>query len=186
MYHWKFLPFGLKNAFAEFQRLIDQVLSGLPFARCYTDDMIIFSKTPHEHVRHLQAFFERLQRWKLRLHHGKCMFFHDRLAYVDHMIILGGLGGQQAKVDVLQKIPAPVDVPRLHASLGLANYHRRFIKNFSLIAKPFTILTSKDQPWTWGRELHQAFETLNQKLGSAPVLRHPDVFKFFQLHTGWS
>ena len=68
------------------------------------------------------------------------------------MIIPGGLGVQQAKVDALQKIPAPVDVPRLRAFLGLANYYRRFVKNFSLIAKPLTILTSKDQPWTWGRE----------------------------------
>ena len=86
------------------------------------------------------------------------------------MIIPGGLGVQQAKVDALQKIPAPVDVPRLRAFLGLANYYRRFVKNFSLIAKPLTILTSKDQPWTWGREQQQAFETLKQKLGTTPVL----------------
>jgi hypothetical protein len=131
---------------------MDQVLSGLPFARCYIDDVIIFSKTPQEHVRHLQAVFEWLRRWGLCLHHGKCKFFHDRLAYLGHMIIPGGLSVQQAKVDVLQKIPAPVDVPRLCALLGLANYYRRFVKNFSLIAKPLTILTSKDQPWTWGRE----------------------------------
>ena len=62
LYHWKFLPFGLKNAHAEFRSLMDQVLSGLPFARCYIDDMIIFSKIPQEHIRHLQAVFERL-RW---------------------------------------------------------------------------------------------------------------------------
>ena len=77
-------------------------------------------------------------------------------------------------------------MPRLRAFLGLANYYRRFVKNFSLIAKPLTILTSKDQPWTWGREQQQAFETLKQKLGSAPVLRRPDVSKSFQLHTDWS
>ena len=62
------------------------------------------------------------------------------------MIIPGGLGVQQTKVDALQKIPALVDVPRLRVFLGLANYYRRFVKNFSLIAKPLTILTSKDQP----------------------------------------
>jgi hypothetical protein len=65
--------FGLKNAPAEFQRMMDHVLFGLPFARCYIDDVIIFSKT--EHVRHLQAVFERLRRWGLRLHQGKCKFF---------------------------------------------------------------------------------------------------------------
>src|SRR6202022_480589 len=105
LYHWKFLPFGLKNAPAEFQRVMDQVLSGLPFARCYIDDVIIFSTTPHEHVRHLQAVFERLQWWRLRLHHGKCKFFYDWLAYLGHMIVPRGLGVQQAKVAALQKIP---------------------------------------------------------------------------------
>ena len=60
LYFWKFLPFTLKNAFAEFQRVMDQVLSGLPFSRCYIDDVIIFSKTPQKHVRHLQAVCERL------------------------------------------------------------------------------------------------------------------------------
>ena len=61
LYHWKFLPFGLKNAPAEFQRVMDRVLTGLPFARCYIDDVIIFSSSPQEHVRHLQAVFERLR-----------------------------------------------------------------------------------------------------------------------------
>ena len=149
---------------------MNQVLSGLSFARCYIDDVIIFSRTPHEHVGHLQAIFERLQRWGLCLHHGKCKFFNDRLAYLGHMIIPGGLGVQQTKVDVLQKIPAPVDVPRLRAFLGLANYYRQFVKNFSLIAKPLTILTSNDQSWTWGHEYQHAFETLKQKLGTTPIL----------------
>ena len=57
LYHWKFLPFGLNSALAEFQRVMDQVLFGLPFARCYIDDVIIFSKIPHEHVRHHASCF---------------------------------------------------------------------------------------------------------------------------------
>ena len=103
---------------------MDHVLSGLPFAHCYIDDVIIFSMIPQEHMRHLQAVFERLQRWRLRLHHDKCKFFNDRLAYLGHMIIPGGLGVQQVKVDALQKISVPVDVPRFCIFLGLANYYR--------------------------------------------------------------
>ena len=80
------------------------------------------------------------------LAHSKCKFFHDLLAYLGHMIIPEGLGVQQAKVDTLQKILAPVDVPRLRTFLGLINYYRRFVKNFSWIAKPLTILTSNNQP----------------------------------------
>ena len=113
LYHQKFLPFGLKNAPAKFQRVMDRVLASLPFARCYIDDVIIFSSSPREHVRHLQAMFEQLRQWGLRLHHGKCKFFYNRLPYLGHMIFPGGLGVQQAKVDALQKILAPIDVSRL-------------------------------------------------------------------------
>jgi len=91
LFHWKFLTFGLKNALAEFQCIMDQVLKGFPFAWCYIDDVIIFSNTPKEHVQHLQQVFERLQSWGLRLHQGKCKFFYDQLPYLGHMITLGGL-----------------------------------------------------------------------------------------------
>jgi hypothetical protein len=131
LFHWKFLPFGLKNAPAEFQCIMDQVLKGLPFARCYIDDVIIFSDTPEQ-------VFERLQAWGLRLHHGKCKFFHDQLPYLGHMITPGGLGVQEAKVEALNRILVPRDVSRLRAFMGLANYYRRFVRGFSLLAKPLT------------------------------------------------
>ena len=185
LFHWKFLPFGLKNAPAEFQRVMDQVLKGLPFARCYIDD-VIFSDSPSEHVRHLQQVFERLRAWGLHLHHGKCKFFHDTLAYLGHMIVPGGLGVQMAKVEALNKIPIPRDVPRLRAFLGLANYYRRFVRNFSVIAKPLTQLTRTGQDWKWEPAQDAAFEALKKALGSAPVLRRPDTRRPFQLHTDWS
>ena len=74
------------------------------------------------------------------------------------MIVRGGLGVQQAMVDALQQIPTPIDVSQLQAFHSLTNYYRQFIKNFSLIAKPLTILTGKDQPWTWGPEQERAFD----------------------------
>ena len=97
------------------------------------------------------------------------------------MIIPKSLGMQQLKVDALQKILTPVNVPKLHTFLGLANYYRQFVKNFSLIAKPLTILTSKNQLWTWGYEQQQAFETLKKRLGVAPVLLRLNVSNFFEL-----
>ena len=121
-YHWKFFLFGLNNAHAKFQRVMDQVMCGLPFARCYIDDVIIFSKAPYEYVGHLQVVFEWLRWWGLNLHHGKCKFFHDRLAYLGHMIIPGGLGVQQPRIDALQKTSAPVDMSRLRILLGFSNY----------------------------------------------------------------
>jgi len=98
---------------------MDQILYDLFFACCYTDDVIIFSKTSQEYVKHLQAVFEWLRRWELRLHHGKCKFFYDWLAYLGHMIIPGGLGVHQAKVDILQKISGTSWCAKTSCFLGL-------------------------------------------------------------------
>ncbi|CAM6094210.1 unnamed protein product [Calypogeia fissa] len=75
LYHWLFLPFGLKNASAEFQRVMDRIHAGLDFVRCYIDDILVFNSTVEEHQLHLQAMFERLRTHGLRLHPGKCKFF---------------------------------------------------------------------------------------------------------------
>ena len=91
-----------------------------------------------------------------------------------------------AKVEALDKIPIPRDVPRLRAFLGLANYYRRFVRNFSIIAKPLTQLTRTGQEYKWGPAQDVAFEALKKALGSAPVLRRPDTRRPFQLHTDWS
>ena len=99
------------------------------------------------------------------------------------MIVPGRLGVQQAKVNALHWIPAPIDVSRLRAFVRLANYYPRFVKNFSLIAKPLTILTGKDQPWTSGPQQQQAFDTLKQNLGSTIVFRRPHSSRPFQLFT---
>ena len=93
---------------------------------------------------------------------------------------------QQTKVDALQKISTSVDVPRLWAFLGLMNYYHQFVKNFNLIAKPLTIITSKDQPRTYSHKQQQGFETLKQRLGVVLVLRRLDVSKSYQLHMDWS
>jgi hypothetical protein len=75
LYQWKFLPFGLKNAPAEFQHVMDRILAGLDFVRCYIDDIVVYSDIVEEHHIHLQIVFERLKAHGLRLHHGKCKFF---------------------------------------------------------------------------------------------------------------
>ena len=80
-----------------------------------------------------------------------------------------------AKVEAFNKIPIPKDVPRLRAFLGLANYYRRFVHNFSVIAKPLTQLTRTGQDWEWGPAQDEAFEALKKALGSTPVLRRPNT-----------
>ena len=148
-------------------------MAGLDFARCYIDDIIVYSATVEEHQSHLQQVFERLREHGLKLHPGKCKFFHDQIEYLGHTIYPGGLGVQQTKVEAIAQIPAPTDVSRVRAFLGLANFYRRYVKGFSAIAKPLTLLTRLDQVWVWDDDQERAFQQLKEKLTSAPILRRP-------------
>jgi hypothetical protein len=151
-HQWKFLPFGLKNAPAEFQRVLDRVFSGLEVVKCYIDDIIVFSTSSQKHRTHLADVFAKLRLHGLKLHPGKCKFYCDRVEYLGHMIFPGGLGVVANKVEVVMSIPKPRDVSKLRAFVGLYNYYRKFVKTFSAIAKPLTMLTRLDQPWNWGDE----------------------------------
>jgi hypothetical protein len=186
LYQWKFLPFGLKNTPAEFQRVMDRVFSGLEFVKYYIDDIIVFSTNTQKHRTHLTEVFARLRLHGLKLHPCKYKFYCDRVEYLGHMIYSGGLGMVASKVEVVMSIPRPRDVSRLRAFLGLCNYYRKFIKTFSAIAKPLTMLTRLDQPWIWGDEQEAAFGQLKDRLVSAPILRRPIAGRTYQLHTDWS
>ena len=147
LYQWKFLPFGLKNAPAEFQRVMDRVLAGLPFVKCYIDDILVFSENVKEHQKHLTMVLNRLMEHGLKLHPSKCTFFYPQVEYLGHMIYPRGLGVLKSKVETLASIPRPKDVSRLRAFLGLANYYRKFVANLSRMAKPLNILIRIDQEW---------------------------------------
>jgi hypothetical protein len=185
LFQWKFLPFGLKNALAEFQRVIDRVFLGLEFVRCYIDDIIVFSTSEKKHRAHLTEIFVRLRFHDLKLHPGKCRFYCGHVEYLGHMIYPRGLGVVASKVEVVMSIPRPRDVSRLREFLGLCNYYRKFVKTFSAIPKPMTMLTRNDQPWIWEDEQDAAFHQLKECLASAPILRRPIVGRTYQLHTDW-
>lgn len=187
LYQWKTLPFGLRNAPAEFQRVMDGVLHGhSSYARCYIDDVIIFSNSPKEHVIHLQNALEAIRKSGLKLHPKKCNFFHNTIPFLGHQITPGGLGVQKAKVDALNQIPVPTDVSRLRAFLGLASYYRKFVRNFSAVARDLNLLLKANQPWVWTDKQQWAFDELKKRLSSAPILRRPDPHLPYALHTDWS
>ena len=125
---------------------MDKIFFGLEFVKCYIDDIVIFSMSKKNHRAHLIEVFARLKLHGLKLHPSKSMFYYDCVEYLGHMIYLGGLGVVVNKVEVVMSTPRPKDVSRLRAFLGLCNYYRKFVKNFSAIAKPLTILTRSDQP----------------------------------------
>jgi hypothetical protein len=165
---------------------MDRVFSGLEFVRCYIDDIIVFSTSKKKHRAHSTEVFARLRLHGLKLHPSKCKFYCDHIEYLGHMMYPGGLGVVASKVEVVMSILRPRDVSRLHAFLGLCNYSNKFVKNFSAIAKPLTMLMRNDQPWIWGDEQKAAFQQLKERLASAPILRRPIAGRTYQLHTDWN
>jgi hypothetical protein len=106
--------------------------------------------------------------------------------YLGHVIYLGGLGMQQAKVEAIARIPRPTDVSRVSTFMGLVNYYRMYVKSFSVMAKPLNMLLKLDKEWQWGDEQEQTFMELKARLVAAPILRRLIRGHPFQLHTDWS
>ena len=124
---------------------MDRIFSGLEFVKYYIDDIVVFNTSQKKHRAHLIEVFARLRSHGLKLHLNKCRFYYDRMEYLGYMIYPGRLGVVASKIEVVMSIPRPKDINRLQAFLGLCNYYRKFVKIFSAIARPLTILIRSDQ-----------------------------------------
>ena len=185
-YEWVRTPFGLKNAPPTFQRLVDQVLLGLQGVECfvYVDDVIVHARSLEEHNAKIRRLFDRLSEAKLTLHPEKCEFLRDELNYLGHRISKDGVSPDPAKISVVKNYPRPKSTKEVRGFLRFCNYYRKFVKNFSEIAKPLAQLTSKNKPFTWGDEHDKAFNILKDRLCNEPILlQYPDFNKEFTLTT---
>ena len=189
LYEFRVMPFGLTNAPAVFQRLIQQVLSGLnpedgnDFVTAYIDDILIFSPTLHEHLEHLRKVIERLQDVNLKLKPTKCKFVRGGVDYLGHVITATGLKTNPRLTDAVQEFPRPGNVHDVRRFLGMSSYYRRFIPNFAKVAQPLHQLTAKGVPFDWTKSCESAFVSLKTKLASPPVLAYPCFSKAFTLET---
>ena len=179
------MPFGLKNAPATFQRMMDTALRGLIGKHCfvYLDDIVIYGKTYQEHNENLQILFERLRQVGLKLQPDKCEYIRPELEYLGHLITKDGVKPNPKKISAVQNFKQPTNVTEVKSFLGLVGYYRKFIRNFSTISKPLTNLTKKETEWQWTDKCTQAFTTLRSALCKEPVLRYPDYAKEFVLTT---
>ena len=123
---WVRMPFGLTNAPATFQRLIESAQV----------DIIIFSKTPSEHLKCLHSVFEMLDEAGLRLKSGKCEFFKPQLEYLGHVVSKAGIETNPKKIAAIINWPKPVTVTQVQSFLGFCNYYRKFINHYTQLAKP--------------------------------------------------
>ena len=177
------VPFGLAQASAYFQRLINEVLTDCNFAMGYLDDIIIFSKTEEEHLQHLEEIFERLQKAGLKLKLQKCSFFKKHIQYLGHLISDEGIQPLPEKLESIAKIPVPQNVKQVKQFLGLVGYYRKFVPCFSDIARPLTQLTQKNEGFNWSTECDKCFYMLKDYLQETPILRYPDPTADYILYT---
>ena len=123
---------------------------------------------------HLGLVLELLRKEKLYAKFSKCEFWLREVQFMGHVINGEGIHVDSSKIEAVKNWEAPKTLTEVRSFLGLAGYYRRFIENFSRIAKPLTILTQKSKTFDWGEEQEIAFQTLKDKLCNAPVLALPD------------
>ena len=185
--HWQFrvLSFGLCNAPGTFERLMDNVLAGVPRQEClvYLDDVLAHGKSFQTALDSLRVVLGRIAGAGLKLHPGKCRFMQREVEFLGHRVNGEGISTLEEKAQAIRDWPTPNNQRELKSFLGLASYYRRFVKGFSCIGAPLFRLLQKDQPFTWSAECQQAFSTLQQALIQTPVLTPPDPALPFLLDT---
>ena len=147
LFEFNVMPFGLCNAPATFQRLMNSVLAGLQWSTClvYIDDIIIVGKTFDEHLKNLQHIFECLKQAGLKVQPHKCQFLQQEVTFLGHVISPNGIAPDPAKTSKVEQWPTPTSATQVQQFLGLANYYCQFVKDFACRAKPLHQLTEKRQ-----------------------------------------
>lgn len=185
--HYQFLrmPFGLTGAPSTFQRIMDNIMTGIQNERClvYMDDIIVYSSTLDEHLNRLEEVFSRLSKHNLKIQPDKCEFLRREVSYLGHLVTSEGVKPNPDKVKCIQKFPQPQNPKDIKSFLGLTGYYRRFIPNYSKITKPLTKLLQKNATFNFDDSCIQAFNTCKQMLISAPILQYPNFEEEFVLTT---
>ncbi|GJQ89041.1 putative nucleotidyltransferase, ribonuclease H [Tanacetum coccineum] len=175
-YEFQVMPFGLTNAPAVFMDLMNRVCKPYldKFVIVFIDDILIYSKNKKEHEEHLRTILELLKKEELYAKFSKCEFWIPKVQFLGHVINSEGIHVDPAKIESIKDWVSPKSPTEIRQFLGLAGYYRRFIEGFSKIAKPMTKLTQKKVKFVWGDKQEAAFQTLKQKLCSAPILALPE------------
>lgn len=181
LYEYTRMPFGLTNAPATFQRMMDTAMAGLKWKCClvYLDDIVIYSKTFQDHLRDLEAVFQRVAQAKLSLRSDKCHLCCEQIKYLGHLITRDGIREDPDKVETIKNFPRPHigEKKALMSFLGMTGHFQKFINNYHVLVEPLRELLKEDTQWQWTPMRSQAFEEIKRLLTEqgGPVLTLPDM-----------
>ena len=184
-FEWLVMPFGLTNAPATFCTLMNKIFHPYldRFVVVYLDDIVVYSNSLEEHADHLRVVFKTLRENELYVKKEKCSFAMEEVHFLGHVISQGTIKMDKKKVQAIKEWEPPTRVAELRSFLGLVNYYRQFIKNYSARAAPLTDLLKKNKSWAWTEKCQEAFEHLKAAVMEEPVLALPDFSKPFEVHT---
>ena len=177
------MPFGLCNAPATFQRCMMSIFSDMveKSIEVFMDDFSVFGDSFTICLKNLSMVLQRCREFNLVLNWEKCHFMVQEGIVLGHVVSSRGIEVDKAKVEIIGKLPPPTNVKGVRSFLGHAGFYRRFIKGFSLIAKPLCDLLCKDTPFHFDAECLKAFEQIKAKLVEAPIMTSPDWSLPFEL-----
>lgn len=199
-YQFVKMPFGLCNAGASFQRMMESCMGAENLSSCllYLDDIVVFSETLEQHIERLDRVFTRLRDCGLKVNAKKCHLFKDKIKYLGHWITSDGISTDDDKIAAVKNWPIPTSREELKRFIGFASFYRRFIHRFAQISESLHLLLRGEKkksakskkspsstlpPFVWGEEQQRSFEQLISALTSAPILAYADFTKPFILHT---
>ena len=184
LFQFNVMPFGLTNAPGTFQRMMDSVLRGLEeFCFTFVDDILIFSPNISQHRIHLSMVLDRIENAGLTLRGTKCEIGKDEVEYLGHVFSKSGMAPNPSRVSAIKEWPRPQSSKDVRQFLGLANYYRRFVRNFSNIASPLNRLLQKTTSFNWDSQCEDSFRELKYCLGDTIILVCPSPDKEYSLYT---
>lgn len=187
-YTFQRLPFGLKTAVGSFSRAIDIILGPevREYVYNYIDDILVVSSTYDEHLHHLRTVFERLRQAGLTVSFEKTELLKSEVKFLGYVLTSKGIFTDEEKTECIQNFPRPNNVKQLRGFLGLCNFYRRFVQNYSSETVPLTKLLSKNTRWRWTTEHELAFNTIKKLFLQTVMISFPDFTIPFYLQTDGS
>jgi len=176
--------FGMTNSPATFQAMMNEILRDLinkGKVAAFVDDMLVGTETEEEHDEIVEEILRRLEENDLYVKPEKCVWKARKIGFLGVVIEPSGIEIEEGKVEGVLGWLVPKTVKDVRKFLGLANYYRRFIKDFARVARPMNVLTRKDEKWRWKDEQQKAFDELKKVFTSKPVLAAPDLDKEFRV-----